>query len=230
MSKIGLDLERIVFIGRTFEEYLDMFSITLEDLQGKKILDCPSGACSFTAIANQKGIDVTACDIAYYHKIDDLYHKGLKDLEHAMYHMENAKNNYLWNYFKNVEHLKKHRQSALNNCVEDMEKNSNRYIPVTLPILPFQNNEFDLILSAHFLFMYADRLDFDFHLKTLKELLRVCRQEVRIFPMVDLKGKRYEHLDRLVSELVGNGYRVEEKRVSYEFQAHANSMLIIRKE
>lgn len=37
-----LDLERIVFIGRTFEEYLDMFSLSEEELQGKKILDCPA--------------------------------------------------------------------------------------------------------------------------------------------------------------------------------------------
>jgi hypothetical protein len=41
-----LDLERIVFIGRTFEEYLDMFSLSEEELKEKKILDCPAGACS----------------------------------------------------------------------------------------------------------------------------------------------------------------------------------------
>lgn len=56
MSKVEqstkLDLERIVFIGRTFEEYLDMFSLSEEELQGKKILDCPAGACSFTSIGN----------------------------------------------------------------------------------------------------------------------------------------------------------------------------------
>jgi hypothetical protein len=62
-----LDLERIVFIGRTFEEYLNMFSLSVKDLKGKKILDCPAGACSFTALGNKSGLDITACDIAYYH-------------------------------------------------------------------------------------------------------------------------------------------------------------------
>ncbi|MGG2066221.1 AzlD domain-containing protein [Bacillus sp. S14(2024)] len=46
-----LNIERAVFIGRTFEEYCDMFQLHDEDIQNKKILDCPSGACSFTAVA-----------------------------------------------------------------------------------------------------------------------------------------------------------------------------------
>ncbi|MDN4074971.1 hypothetical protein [Fictibacillus terranigra] len=61
-----LDLERIVFIGRTFEEYLDMFSLSVEALKGKKIFDCTAGACSFTAVGNKTGLGVTACDIASY--------------------------------------------------------------------------------------------------------------------------------------------------------------------
>ncbi len=48
MSKVEqstkLDLERIVLIGRTFEEYLNMFSLSEGELQGKRILDCPAGA------------------------------------------------------------------------------------------------------------------------------------------------------------------------------------------
>ena len=47
-----LELERIVFIGRTFEEYLQMFKLKEADLVGRRILDCPAGACSFTAISS----------------------------------------------------------------------------------------------------------------------------------------------------------------------------------
>lgn len=67
-QRTKLDLERIVFIGRTFEEYLDMFSVSEKELQGKKILDCPAGACSFTAMGSELGLDVTACDIAYHYE------------------------------------------------------------------------------------------------------------------------------------------------------------------
>lgn len=233
MSKVEqstkLDLERIVFIGRTFEEYLDMFSLSKEELQGKKILDCPAGACSFTAVGNKSGLDVTACDIAYYYSGEDLKNKGLHDIEHAMEHMQKAQNNYKWDYFKDIEGLRNHRLSALQDCANDMRESSERYIPVTLPSLPFKNEEFDILLSAHFLFMYADRLDYEYHIETLNELLRVTKEEVRIFPLVDLEGKKYNHLDELISYLTNNDYTVEEVEVAYEFQANANSMLTIRK-
>lgn len=224
-----LDLERIVFIGRTFEEYTDMFSLSIEEWKGKKILDCPAGACSFTAVGNKSGLDVTACDIAYSYSGEALEMKGMQDIKHAMEHMEKAKNNYSWDYFKDVEGLRKHRLSALKNCTNDMMEHSERYFPAALPSLPFKDGEFDLILSAHFLFMYADRLDYQFHIKTLNELLRVTKEEIRIFPLVDLEGKRYEHLDQLVSFLKAKECTVEEVRVSYEFQTNAHSMLKIIK-
>lgn len=224
-----LDLERIVFIGRTLEEYLDMFSLSEEELQGKKILDCPAGACSFTAVGNELGLDVTACDIAYYHSSEDLKNKGLQDIEHAMDHIEKARKNYKWDYFINVDGLRKHRLRALQDCTNDMRESSERYIPVTLPLLPFKNAEFDILLSAHFLFMYADRLDYRFHIETLNELLRVTKEEVRIFPLVDLEGKRYEYLDKIISYLADNGCTVEEVKVPYEFQTNANSILKIKK-
>lgn len=224
-----LDLERIVFIGRTFEEYLDMFSLSEKELQGKKILDCPAGACSFTAIGNKSGFDVTACDIAYYHSGEDLKNKGLQDIEHTMERMQTAKKNFKWDYFGDVSGLKKHRVSALQNCAKDMKEFNERYIPVTLPSLPFKNEEFDMLLSAHFLFVYSDRLDYQFHLDTLNELLRVTKEEIRIFPLVDLEGKKYNHLEQLISYLVNNGCTVEEVKVPYEFQINANSMLKIIK-
>jgi len=233
LSRVGqsikLDLERIVFIGRTFEEYLDMFTLSEEELKGKRILDCPAGACSFTAIGNQLGLDVTACDIAYYYSGEELENKGLQDIEHAMEHMEKAKNNYIWNYFKDIDGLKKHRLSALKECANDIRKSSERYVPVTLPSLPFKDAEFDIILSAHFLFMYDDRLDYQFHIKTLNELLRVSKEEIRIFPLENLEGKRYEHLDKLINYFAENGCVVEEVKVPYEFQVNANSMLKIKK-
>lgn len=228
-SSQKLDLARIVFIGRTFEEYLDMFSLSVEELKGKRILDCPAGACSFTAIGNQLGLDITACDIAYYHSHEDLKRKGLQDIEHTMEHMQKVKDNYVWDYFVDVEGLKQHRLRALENVIEDMLVSNENYVPVTLPTLPFKDGEFDVLLSAHFLLMYADRLDYDFHLATLKELLRVTKKEIRLFPLVDLKGERSPYLEPLKKFLTENGCIVEEVKVDYEFQANANSMLTIKK-
>ncbi|SFL70709.1 hypothetical protein SAMN04487943_103206 [Gracilibacillus orientalis] len=223
-----LDLNRIIFIGRIYQEYLNMFSLSESELKGKKILDCPAGACSFTAVGNKSGLDITACDIAYDHSVESLKQKGLQDIEHAMEHMEKAKSNYKWDYFSDIAGLKKNRLSALHDCTNDMKKSTEKYIAVNLPSLPFKDGEFDILLSAHFLFMYGDRLDYPFHIETLNELLRVTKEEIRIFPIVDLAGKRYEHLDKIITYLIDQSCIVEVVNVPYEFQANANSMLKIK--
>ncbi|MBP2110577.1 methyltransferase domain-containing protein [Paenibacillus silagei] len=225
--EIKLDLSRIVFIGRTFEEYKSMFNLTQRELKGRSILDCPAGACSFTAHANKQGADVTATDIAYFHDYEDLHTKGLKDLEHAMTKMESAQTNYVWDYFQSVDELKQHRSRALTDCAEDMKNHPGRYIASALPSLPFKDKQFDMTLSAHFLFMYSDRLDFDFHRQAIQELLRVTKQEIRIFPLVSLTGERYRQLDELLTFLHQQGCSTEEITAGYEFQKGANSRLKI---
>ncbi|WP_405114270.1 SAM-dependent methyltransferase [Paenibacillus sp. FSL K6-1217] len=228
MSKeVKLDLSRIVFIGRTFEEYMSMFNLTQTELKGRSILDCPAGACSFTAHANKLGADVTATDIAYFHDYEDLHAKGMQDLEHAMAKMESAQTNYVWDYFQSVEELKQHRYHALTDCSYDMKNHPGRYIASALPTLPFNDKQFDMTLSAHFLFMYSDKLDFDFHLRAIQELLRVTKQEIRIFPLVSLSGERYRQLDELLTFLHQQGCSTEEITAGYEFQKGANSMLKI---
>ncbi|KKO52680.1 SAM-dependent methyltransferase [Paenibacillus sp. DMB20] len=229
MKKTKQELERVIFIGRTCEEYMRMFDLRMEDLRGLSILDCPAGACSFTAIGGRRGLDITACDIAYGHKLDDLEAKGLLDIAHAMETMEEAKDLYKWDYYGDVPGLGRHRHEALRECVRDMRERPERYIPAVLPELPFGDEQFNLVLSAHFLFMYGDRLEYDFHRKTVHELLRVASDEVRVFPLVDLTGTRYEHLDRLKSELEAEGFQTEERNVTYEFLRNANAMLCIRK-
>lgn len=224
---VKLDLNRIVFIGRTFDEYMSMFHLTKAELRERTILDCPAGACSFTALANQLGADVTATDTAYFHDVEQLHQKGLQDLEHAMTRMERVEKNYVWDVFKSIADLKHHRNQALSTCVEDMKRHPERYVPATLPVLPFADKQFELTLSAHFMFMYSDRLDYDFHLNTMLEMIRVTKQEIRIFPLTNLSGKRYEQLDELLLFLHQQGYSTEEITVDYEFQKGANRMLKI---
>lgn len=228
-GKTKQELDRVVFIGRTFYEYSNMFDLQIKEMVGKRILDCPAGACSFTAHGSRLGLDVTASDITYDHQIDDLERKGLQDIRHAMETMERAKSNYVWDDYGDVQGLSEHRHQALQDCVRDMREFPARYVAAVLPELPFVNEQFHLVLSAHFLFMYSDRLDYDFHKRTVQELLRVASEEVRIFPLTDLSGSRYEHLDRLIHELEAEGLRVTENKVPYEFMRNGNSLLSIRK-
>lgn len=228
-GKTKQELDRVVFIGRTFEEYNNMFDLHMEELVGKRILDCPGGACSFTAHGSRLGLDITASDITYDHKPDDLERKGLQDIRHAMETIERAKSNYVWDYYGDVEGLSRHRHQALQDCVQHMRELPERYVAAVLPELPFHDEQFDLVLSAHFLFMYSDRLDYDFHKQTIQELLRVASEEVRIFPLTDLTGSRYDHLDRLIHELEAEGLVVTENKVPYEFMRNGSTLLSIRK-
>ena len=224
-----LDINRVVFIGRTFDEYMKMFNLSLESLKNKKVLDCPAGACSFTAIARQKGIDSTSADIVYFFEHQALKQKGLLDIEHTANEIQKVKQNYIWNFFEDIESLRKTRSQALNDCSKHMQQAPERYVAVELPSLPFADHAFDITLSAHFLFTYASRLSYQFHYDTIKELLRVTSQELRIFPLVDMSGNYYEHLQRLKEDLLVDGYICEESSVSYEFQKNANQVMKIRK-
>jgi hypothetical protein len=229
MSEVrqGLELSKVIVIGRTFDEYIRMLDLTTEDVTRLKILDAPAGACSFAAEAGAIGGSVTAADIAYYHSSDELVKKGREDIGLAMTGMSKVMENYKWDYFRNLETLERHRLQALEKFVDHREASPESYVPCVLPELLFADGEFDMTVSAHFLFTYADRLDYEFHCRTIRELLRVTRKEVRIFPLVDLAGHKYGQLEPLKEFIKGLGWGTEEREVAYEFQRNANSMLRI---
>jgi 2-polyprenyl-3-methyl-5-hydroxy-6-metoxy-1,4-benzoquinol methylase len=89
ISKLAhtLNLDRVVFIERTFSEYMRMFNLEPSQLLGFKILDCPSGASSFVAEAyNEYKIKkVIGCDVLYdwnlYADIDELRRSRATSLE-----------------------------------------------------------------------------------------------------------------------------------------------------
>lgn len=220
-------LERIVFIGRTYDEYLRMFHLKPGDLKGRTVLDCPGGACSFTAKARQIGIEAVAADISYQFDPLELEAKGRLDIGHAVQHVESLGDQYRWDEFGGSEGLRAERTRALNVTVQDMKEHPDRYIAAVLPMLPFADRQFDMTLSAHFLFMYSDKLDYAFHEQTVAELMRVTKDEIRIFPLVDQSSRRYKDMQKLLTFAAGNGWSPEERPSDYEFQRGASSMLVL---
>ena len=84
------------------------------------------------------------------------------------------------------------------------------------------------LLSSHLLFVYDDRLDLDFHIVAVAEMLRVAK-EVRIFPLVDYKNSRSSELQNLspLVEPVRERFGGEIVPVGFEFQPGADAMLRI---
>ena len=76
--------------------------------------------------------------------------------------------------------------AAMRRFLEDfpagLEKG--RYHPDALPLLGFEDSQFDLALSSHFLFTYSEQLSADFHVAAIKEMCRVA-DETRVFPLLN---------------------------------------------
>ena len=111
------------------------------------------------------------------------------------------------------------------NSYEEGKKNR-RYIPAFLPNLPFKDDEFDISLSSHFLFLYSDNLTYEFHKKAIDEMLRVSN-EVRIFPLLDFNANKSPYVPKVLSVFRKN--RPEIRKVDYQFQVGGNEVMIIRK-
>lgn len=227
----ALTLDRVAFLGRTYGEYMDMLGLG-EGLAGEgPVLDCPAGPSSFAAEAGGKGLDVVACDVLYGHTGEELHKRGLDDIAHVFERFEDVAHLYTWKYYRDREEVVSLRAKALESFVRDFEKGrrEGRYVEAPLPRLPFGDGTFPLVLSANFLFLYGDRMGIGFHLECLRELLRVCSGEVRVFPLAGLDGRPYPGLGEVVRALEADGAFADTVRVPLEFQRGANKMLRLAK-
>lgn len=222
-----LDIDRIAFFGRTYTEYMDMFGLDESLLRNGRILDCPAGASSFAAEAHKLGINVTACDILYDLTSGELMEKGKNDLQHVFEKFDEAAHLYVWKYYKDKNAVMTLRNKALEIFADDFMNGlkEKRYIQAELPNLPFPDKSFSLVLSGNFLFLYGDRLNLDFHIACLKELVRVASGEVRIFPLTGLDAKPYPYLNDVLGFLHSERIGFEIKKAPFEFQRGGNLML-----
>lgn len=226
-----LDIDRIAFIGRTYGEYLSMFDLDREALSRGAVLDCPAGPSSFAAEAKGLGLDVTACDISYCLPIEKLRERCRSDISHVFAKFDEASHLYTWKHYKDRDEVITLRKRAAELFALDFPRGyeEGRYRHGELPRLPLPDGGFSLVLSGHFLFLYSDWLDFDFHIDCLKELLRVSSEEVRVFPLCGLDGRTYPRLDEVLSTLGSMGVEAETVKVPFEFQRGCNMMLKLRK-
>ncbi|WP_166348374.1 hypothetical protein [Phytoactinopolyspora limicola] len=87
---------------------------------------------------------------------------------------------------------------------------------------------FDLVVCSHLLFTWADVLDEEWHLAALREMVRVARREVRVFPLVGQgTGDDVPFLAALMSRLGVDGYTTDVRTVPYVFQRGAAEMLVV---
>lgn len=213
--------------SRSFQEYVAIFQLTDADLRGR-VLDCPGGASSFTAQASERDVLVTALDPVYAKPTAELQDLIIGEPDRGSAHTLAGAERYRWGFYGDIEGHRDMRTKSAAVFVGDIQAHPERYIPGSLPNLPFKDRHFDLVLSSHFLFTYADRLDDEFHFRALVELGRVCRHEVRVFPLLDQSGRSLGVMTHtLLGRLDRHGIRAKIRDVSYEFQRGGNQMLVL---
>lgn len=219
--------ESVVPWGRTFEEYVDMFNLTESDLD-KYILGCGDGPASFNCNMKQKGKKIISIDPIYQFTKDDILKRINETYQIVINQTYQNQDKFIWTKIKDVEELGRIRMLAMKEFIADFDTGikEKRYIFAELPNLPFEDNQFNLSLSSHFLFLYTDNLSLEFHIQSIDEMLRVSR-EVRIFPLLDVNAKRSLYVDEVISKYIQMGYYVKEVSVDYEFQKGGNTMLKI---
>lgn len=224
-----MKLENIVPWGRNLSEYVAMFLLTKDDLNGK-ILGCGDGPSSFNTEVDLNGGSVVSVDPLYAYSKQEIMQRIDEVSDEVMEQVVKHKDDFVWKSILSPDMLYEMRIESMTEFLMDYNegKEEGRYIAEKLPKLSFEDDQFDLALSSHFLFLYSDHLDEAFHVKSLLEMLRVAK-EVRVFPLVDLKGEKSVHIESVIKELTALGYHASIIKTGYEFQKGGDEMLKITK-
>ena len=218
--------ERFRFLGRTFEEYRRMFGLDPTSILGRRILDCPGGPSSFTAVARSLGGDSLAVDPAYGPPVEALTDRCRVAIERTSTQLAEKRDLFVWDEYVDPTDRARYLRAASERFLADYAGHPSRYVSAALPSLPFPDDTFDLVLSANLLFLYDDRLDERFHRHALAELCRVSRGELRVFPLASLDCERSALVPPLRSALDEIAADVELRTVPYEFQPGVSTALV----
>lgn len=244
-----IELPSVSFFGRSLDEYVRFFSLDIDELRGRPVLDVAAGPSSFTAEACRRGIDAVAVDPLYgstpaalavhvqldYAKMIAQMHAKPRLFKLATAgQLTSGRDGTLTKgrrelYFSSLDEAAAARRAAAQRFLADYDAHfvHSRYLGAALPKLPFFDGAFDLVLCAHLLFTYARSFDFEWHLAAATELARVSASEVRIHPVCGADGRPYPELAQLRRELLGRGVQSAVVDVNYEFFVGSHTMLML---
>ena len=233
------NLDSVAFFGRTMEEYLQAFALSTSDLIGKRVLDCPSGPDSFVAEVSALGCDAVGVDLVYDKSAEELEAKGRADIANCLTQMKAKPQFYPAMDF---DQYSKDKMQALELFIADYKKNRKRYIHSSLPNLPFADRSFDIVLSAHLLFVYSSieedgylksgNLNLQWHHQAVREIARVSAREIRLYPTAAMNSspRRHRYIQPIMADLCANGWRVAFEPSQYrQLSTEMNDCLVARR-
>ena len=226
---MAFELNQIVPWGRSYDEYVAMFSLSPQDLE-KSLLGCGDGPSSFNCELTERGGSIISFDPIYTYRREEIRKRIDATFDEIMAQTRDNKQEFVWKQIGSLEELGRIRMEAMHRFLSDYDcgKSQGRYRAESLPFSSFRDGQSDLALCSHLLFLYSGRLDLGFHINAVAEMCRVA-QEVRIFPLLQLGSTPSPHVRSVVDHFESAGYEVDRVRVPYEFQRGGDQMLRIRR-
>lgn len=224
---MSVRLDQIVPWGRSFDEYRLMFNLTDRELGGR-ILGCGDGPASFNAELTRRGGRVVSCDPIYLFEGPQIRSRFDAAAQTIISQVRQTPQNYVWTYHRDPDDLLRNRRDVMDEFIADYVPGARdgRYVAGALPSLPFADQQFDLAVCSHLLFLYSDLLSLEFHLASLAELCRVAR-EVRIFPLTALDCEPSRHVEAVRAHAQHARRQAEIVAVDYQLQRNGNEMMRI---
>ncbi|HJP78022.1 MAG TPA: methyltransferase domain-containing protein [Pseudonocardiaceae bacterium] len=212
----------MLITSRSAREYRAMFD--LAELSTDSVLDCCAGGASFTADLGGAAVALDPVYAMGQAKLAEEIRIGQQGASAISY--TNAEH-FDWSWYGSRERREEMRAEAARHFLADIAARPGRYVAGDVHHLPFADNSFDLVLCSHLLFTWSDVLDDDWHRRAIRELLRVSRGEVRIFPTVVQKtGNTVPFLPALREDFAARGVSSRFAKVPYHFQVGADEMLV----
>jgi len=223
-------LAEVVPWRRSFDEDASMFALSEQDLH-KTILGCADGPASFNCELTQRGGSIISVDPLYACRTDQIKQRIDDTFDEVLKQTRKNSHEFIWKSVSSVRELGRVRMEAMAKVLSDFDRgrSEGRYMPQRLPNLSFSDGQFDMALCSHFLFLYSDQLDLEFHIRSIEEMCRVSR-EASIFPLLKLGASASTHLPAVVDHLEEEGYKADIAKVPYEFQRGGNKMLRVSKD
>jgi SAM-dependent methyltransferase len=205
MSQVKYEQIGVAMTCRSYEEYIRMFALNPSAVSTGPILDVAAGASSFVAEAYANGTEAVAVDPQYGNGFEEIIDHASREIETSTAKLDRLKEHLDWTFYGDLTRHKAMREASLHRFAEDFRsgKEQGRYVAATLPQLPFASDTFALVVSSHFLFLYHEQFDYEFHISAIRELYRVCRPggEIRLYPVMTLGFEPYPYMDRLLTDV-----------------------------
>lgn len=204
-----------------------MFGLDARELN-KRILGCGDGPASFNAEMSVAGHSVISTDPLYAYSGEQIAARFETASTTILDQVRATPERWAWRCHRNPDDLLTTRREVLSRFLADYGpgRTAGRYLAAALPKLPLADHSFGLAVCSHLLFLYSEQLSEAFHIESIQELCRVAG-EVRVFPLLNLDGRRSPFVAPVRASLERSGWTSEICRVDYELQKGANEMLRI---